>query len=392
MYDWFQMVEDKNKLVFFYHKNHNDQFNGTSVYLKYLLQRLSEKFHITYVEPDLIKTKQNRLNGVTGHYFLGLLKDVYLEQFRWLIKIFRKGSHNSPANTLLLVEDIYSAPIPVFISRIKRYLLIYRAADFGTEYAKSLFGKHRIDTLIYSVIRKIMEKILIHTSSLIICPSSSVRNNIVKKYPAFGSKIFVFPYVSNDIIGTNSNENDRESLSSRDNKINMLFLGDCRYPPNYYAAKYILNHLIPSLQDLKNRFTITIAGPNSNILPSPIDSNVNILGEVLDKESLMKNSQIGLAPLLTPGGLSMKVIDYLVHGLFVIATPEAAVGIVPNEQMKVVELQEFSNTIRGEIINESNNGRQDRTISKEVRATYMTDNLSGNLIQTIENLFKRSDN
>lgn len=386
------MEEDKNKLVFFYHKNHNDPFNGTSVYLNYLLRKISEKFEITYVEPDLIIPKKNRLNGVTGHYFLGLLKDVYLEQFRWLVKVLKRGSRNSDMNTLLLVEDIYSAPIPLFISRVRRFRLIYRAADFGTEYSKSLFGKHKLDTFIYSVIRKIIEKILIKTSSLIICPSRSVRNNIVKKYPAAGLKVFEFPYFANNSIQTNVDANDIDIPDSKGKKVNMLFLGDCRYPPNYYAAKYILTQLLPSLEDLKDKFAITIAGPNSDMLRSINNSNVSILGEVEDKESIMRNSHIGLAPLLTPGGLSMKIIDYLVHGLYVIATPEAALGIVPNKQMNVVNFKDFSNAIRSAIINELKNSHQDHIISKEVRETYMTDNLSNNLLESIDKLFKGINN
>ena len=76
-------IKEKNVIIF-YHKNHQNQFNGTSVYLKFLIEILSLNYKVSIIEPYSVDSSSDLLNGVNPHYFIKLLKDVYFRQIKWL--------------------------------------------------------------------------------------------------------------------------------------------------------------------------------------------------------------------------------------------------------------------------------------------------------------------
>ena len=380
-------IKEKNVIIF-YHKNHQNQFNGTSVYLKFLIEILSLNYKVSIIEPYSVDSSSDLLNGVNPHYFIKLLKDVYFRQIKWLWEIKSKNKNIPPENTILLVEDIYSAPIPLLLSKIKSYKLVYRAADFGKKYSKSLFSRNRFDTLIYSILRKVLESFLVNISSLIICPSFSIKQEILSRYSDLSNKIIELPYfikVPDHFKIPDGNLNPAEP---KEKIVNLLFLGDCSYPPNLSAARYIVEEMIPSLNDIKEMFIVTIAGPKTDRLFHSNDPIVRVMGEVSDKEEIMNNSDIGLAPIQTFGGLSMKIVDYLIHGLNVIATPEASFGIIPNEQIIISSFSNFTNVVRNEIIRLVKGNLRSHNVSKEVMDTYMTDKWSSNLLDRFSKIGK----
>lgn len=386
------MIDDTNikekNVIIFYHKNHQNQFNGTSVYLKFLIEILSLNYKVSIIEPYSVDSSSDLLNGVNPHYFIKLLKDVYFRQIKWLWEIKSKKKNIPPENTILLVEDIYSAPIPLLLSKIKSYKLVYRAADFGKKYSKSLFSRNRFDTLIYSILRKVLESFLVNISSLIICPSFSIKQEILSRYSDLSNKIIEFPYFVKVPDHFKIHDGNLNTAEPKKKIVNLLFLGDCSYPPNLSAARYIVEEMIPSLNDIKEMFIVTIAGPKTDRLFHSNDPIVRVMGEVSDKEEIMNNSDIGLAPIQTFGGLSMKIVDYLIHGLNVIATPEASFGIIPNEQIIISSFSNFTNVVRNEIIRLVKGNLRSHNVSKEVMDTYMTDKWSSNLLDRFSKIGK----
>lgn len=370
-------------IIFFYHKNHSDKYNGTSVYDKALLDLLSRNYNITAVEPTLPDPRNSKNKNSNAHYFVHLLKNVYSNQIRWLLSILRGKHLTSPQDTILLVEDVYSAPIPILVSKLKGYKMIFRAADFGAEYSKTLFEKHKIDSVIYSIFRSLLERLIIKNSSVIICPSSNVKNAIIRKFPESKCKLELFPYIRNS-IDRNRGDNKSETTNPRDilGKVVLLFLGDFRYPPNQDAGIFLIKDVVPKLDDrLGKRYVMLIAGANSDRLSDWSSPNVKVLGPVEDLDVLMSGVHIGLAPMKTVGGLSMKVVDYLTHGLRVVATPEAASGIEYNDQMKLARLKDFAETVETEIIHAINNGQDFHKISDEVQENYMSEKWKANLLR-----------
>lgn len=379
--------EDKKQrnIIFFYHKNHNDQFNGTSVYDKAMLDALENEYNITAVEPVLSPAAFGDVKYKNAHYFVNLVKQVYFRQLRWLINIFRGRHLTPPENTVLLVEDIYSAPIPLLVSKLKGYKLLFRAADFGESYSRTLFEEHTLDRVIYSAFRKIMEKLLVQNSSLIICPSKSVESAVMNRYEINRDKVAFLPYVRTGDLRRNYVHNREARLPDSGSKVVLLFMGDFRYPPNYYAGNYVVNELVPKLNSQVGNYEILIAGQNSQSIY--VDSpHVKVLGPVEDIENLIFSAHIGLAPMRTIGGLSMKIVDYLTHGLRVVATPEAANGIEANGQMKLSKLSDFHIAVENEIVHALNNGHELHKVSDLVAKVYMTDKWKKNLVEKINNI------
>lgn len=376
----------KKSLIFFYHKNHKDRFNGTSVYDNVLLDILSNEYNITSVEPGNGCLNGAASSGILPHYFVHLIKNVYAKQLRWLISTMNGKHHIPRKDTIFLVEDVYSAPIPLMISKLKGYKFVYRAADFGKSYSKTLFKHHRIDTLLYSILRGLAEKVIVRHASLIICPSDRVRNDIVAEYPKIESKIVIMPFVPR--IGENRlmPRAAKVDLKEFTNKVKVLYIGDFRYPPNRDAGEYIVKHLAPHLTQYSDKVAVLIAGPFSNAIGTVKNSGVRLLGPVDDLDHLLSESQIGIAPIETIGGLSMKIVDYLTHGMRVIATPEAAAGIVKNSQMRVTGLPDFHDVLAQEIDLIMKNGHESQKICKEVQDTYLSDRWQENLLRTLRKL------
>ena len=55
--------------------------------------------------------------------------------------------------------------------------------------------------------------------------------------------------------------------------------------------------------------------------------------------------QIGINLTKVPGGTSIKNIEYLTNGLYVIGTPQSSIGIVESENFIISSREDFSETI-----------------------------------------------
>lgn len=372
-------------LIFFYHKNHNDRFNGTSVYDKAMLKALDKDFNITAVEPDLTELKADSTVRKNTHYFVNMVKQVYFRQIQWLINIFRGKHLTPPENTILLVEDIYCAPIPLLVSKLKGYRLIFRVADFGKAYSSTLFENNPFDSFVYSIFRRIMEKFMVMSSSLIICPSRSVESAVVRRYPSSGNRVVFLPYVRTDLFKNHKTQESEVAPITKDRKVVLLFMGDFRYPPNHSAGNYLVNDLVPKLKRHSGEYEVHIAGQNSKMYYTDT-ADVKVLGTVGDIEDLFSTAQIGLAPMRTIGGLSMKIVDYLTHGLRVVATPEAANGVEANGQMKLVDFPDFHKVVEEEIVNALDDKYAFHEVSDPVSRVYMTSKWQKNLLNRLNEI------
>ena len=379
------VVQDKDKkevvktLFFFSHRSHNDRFNGTSVYDNELLQMLESEFNLDFVEPDFGLKDQNRTSDLNFKSFISLLFRVYIKQLKWSFVNLKGRGHIKTEKIVMLVEDVYSSPLPLIISNVFDIKFIYRAADFGKAYYNTLSIKNKIFKLFYPLARRVLEHFVLRKATIIICPSQRTKEDIILKYNNLESKVIVLPYVKK---GKNFFV-DTKSVKDVVSKVNIVLLGDYRYPPNQQAAKFVLDNVVYKLKSEQDSFNFYIVGPASNLMLKSSHQSVKILGPLKDLDDLLLRSHIGLAPTTTVGGLSMKIVDYLVNGLRVIATQEASAGIVLNSQLKVVPLTDFSNAIDAEISDLLQNGFN-RYVSQEVIEEYMSDKWEKNLLAELK--------
>ncbi|MEL6955494.1 MAG: glycosyltransferase, partial [Pseudomonadota bacterium] len=120
-----------------------------------------------------------------------------------------------------------------------------------------------------------------------------------------------------------------------------LFLGS-KWGPNRKAAEHILSKLAPENPDL----LFHIVGNVCEVLPvDEVPANVRLHGELSEEAlaALMRETHIGLNPIIDGAGSNVKLADYLAHGLRVITTEKGARGFVHElENLTIVPTEGLS--------------------------------------------------
>ena len=125
----------------------------------------------------------------------------------------------------------------------------------------------------------------------------------------------------------------------------LLFLAAMDRGPNVEAALYFWNDILPLIRkkvpDVK--FRIVGSRPLPEVLAlAEKDKNTIVTGFVEDIEPSYKTSTIFVAPLLTGGGIIVKILDALASGTPVVATSIGNEGInaTPGEHLLIADTPE----------------------------------------------------
>ncbi len=128
--------------------------------------------------------------------------------------------------------------------------------------------------------------------------------------------------------------------SAQEDYDNLLFLGDYKWMPNKEAIYYILNKIFPALKEYNQNLTLTILGRNAPAdlinLASSI-AGVKFIGEVPDTEPYFQKAGYVLAPVLTGGGVRLKILESLARGKIVITNEIGSEGIVDKSVLLIAE-------------------------------------------------------
>jgi len=112
-------------------------------------------------------------------------------------------------------------------------------------------------------------------------------------------------------------------------KGNALFhIGAMDWMPNLEGIQWFLKHLWPAISNQHPALQFHLAGrkmPRNMIGNGP--KNVTIQGEVKDAKDFMLSNGIMVVPLLSGGGLRVKIIEAMALGKTIITTPTGAQGI-----------------------------------------------------------------
>jgi glycosyltransferase involved in cell wall biosynthesis len=111
----------------------------------------------------------------------------------------------------------------------------------------------------------------------------------------------------------------REKLPRR-----IVFTGNMNFPPNYEAALWFINHVMPIVCRVQPDAEFVVAGRNPvPELQSKDSRNVKILGCVDDIHHEIAKSSVYVAPLISGGGFKNKILEAISSGTFVVATSRA---------------------------------------------------------------------
>lgn len=110
----------------------------------------------------------------------------------------------------------------------------------------------------------------------------------------------------------------------------MIFVGALWYEPNAEALRWFVKEVLPGIRRVVPEASFIVAGrgPLSDGLPELLNApgiEVHESPETLDH--LYARASLSVAPLLTGGGTSIKVLESLAYGLPTVAAPVAARGL-----------------------------------------------------------------
>ena len=112
------------------------------------------------------------------------------------------------------------------------------------------------------------------------------------------------------------------------NQLNFFHLGSMDWKPNLEAVSWLTNEVWPELQNNFSNIHLHIAGRKmpSWIIDEKMEGVTNH-GEVESANEFMNNNDIMLVPLLSAGGMRVKIIEGMALGKTVISTKIGAEGI-----------------------------------------------------------------
>jgi glycosyltransferase involved in cell wall biosynthesis len=110
----------------------------------------------------------------------------------------------------------------------------------------------------------------------------------------------------------------------------LIFSGNMNFPPNYESAIWFIDHVLPSVLRAHPETEFVVAGANPvPQLLSRANNHIRITGFVEDMASEIAASALYVAPMIMGGGFKNKVVEALISGTYVAATPMAVEFLGP---------------------------------------------------------------
>ena len=154
--------------------------------------------------------------------------------------------------------------------------------------------------------------------------------------------IEVAPTGMNTAKYKNIEQMDADSLS-------LFHLGSMDWLPNIEAVDWLLKDIWPLIQQKSTKVHLFLAGKNMNPKYFSIKSkNLIVAGEIKDALKFMENKQIMVVPLLSGGGIRIKILEGLAAGKVIVSTSTGAEGINYTDKKNILIAdtpEDFTKTI-----------------------------------------------
>lgn len=121
-------------------------------------------------------------------------------------------------------------------------------------------------------------------------------------------------------------------------------IGNFHFWPNVEAYERVTSTWLPLLR--QEGWTLLVAGIGSPLLPPP-PPGVEIIGEVDSVSDFYSRIDVSLAPITLGGGMKVKVVESLMRGVPVIATPHALEGLEVSDPTGIREVSVLSPDLSG---------------------------------------------
>jgi glycosyltransferase involved in cell wall biosynthesis len=117
-----------------------------------------------------------------------------------------------------------------------------------------------------------------------------------------------------------------------------LFVGSFSHAPNCVAVKYLIDNVWSKVANCHSDAVLDIVGRGSIELiqaHGTVPDSIQAHGFVESLDDLYQHSRLFVAPLPEGGGIKIKILEAMAHGIPVVTTPVGAEGIVGPEDRAI---------------------------------------------------------
>lgn len=184
----------------------------------------------------------------------------------------------------------------------------------------------------------VLERHVYRRADLVMFKTESDRRHAVERWGVRRDRTLVVPFGITRRAPPTEGERKEAALRVRerygisgDRRI-LYFCGTLDYEPNARALKWLVEELLPELRRQGHRdFLLIVTGrlrkPGFAWVSGLKDVDFTMAGEVDDVSDLMTAADVFVNPVDTGGGIKVKNMEALSHGLNVVTTRHSATGI-----------------------------------------------------------------
>jgi glycosyltransferase involved in cell wall biosynthesis len=235
-------------------------------------------------------------------------------------------------------EHPYMAPLLDALAAVRPGLpVIYSAHNVEATHKAQILRGHSIRNTLVTFITELERRLAAEAALVVCCTEADAAH-----FAAAGAQTIVAPNgctMPDERVLREAREAPRAGSGPR-----LGFLGS-GHGPNAEAAQYILRELVTAFPDARFEFVGSVCGALTGALPP----NVILHGVVSEaaKTSIMAGWDIALNPIQSGGGSSLKLPDYLAHGIPTLSTPAGARSfpVVEHGAGHTVARRQFSNSL-----------------------------------------------
>jgi len=291
--------------------------------------------------------------------------------------------HLISADIVQLEFPTFSPLIPVLKKLGKPIVLDEHGVEveFMNEVCEAL--ERRVKKFEY-VKTRLLESLGVKTSSTVFVCSDIDGEKIQREYKIPDSKVVTIPN------GVDENFLERVDAYNYD-KPTILFVGSFDHAPNIYAARVLLNEIIPAVCGRVKDAMFAFVGRNPPlwIIENSFKTSTRIFGNVKDVRPFIAGADVAVAPIYHGSGTRIKILEYMALGKPVVSTSKGVEGLDVKDEESVLIRDDylgFAEAIIRLLCDRNSAIRIGQNGEKLVREKYVWKKIAMRAMEVYENL------
>jgi glycosyltransferase involved in cell wall biosynthesis len=339
----------------------------------------------TNIESSFVNTKINIIDA-----FLNLVKNNSYNISRFfssdfndlIIKTLKFESFD-----IVLLESLFTTPYIKTVRSYSKSKIILRSHNIEYIIWERLSMKNnnpfkKLYLRLLSVQLKNYELGILKKIDGIATISNKEKNKYLEQ--EFPLKIVTIPF------GIETKNYKNKTKNREDRKLKFFHLGSMDWKPNLEAVGWLLDEIWPKIQKKIPNAELHLAGKN---MPDWLfkKKNINVFNhsEVKDSSKFISDHDVMLVPLLSAGGIRIKIIEGMAHGKAVISTKIGAEGIEYKNQENILiadSSKEFYNEALKIYSGKTNFYKIGENAREHILQTYDQNKISKKLVSFFESV------